>query len=72
MKKILVVDDDVDITTSVKNGIQPRGLWEDKFKDPKEALRSFSTGAYDAAILDISMPNLNGFELFREFKRMYD
>jgi two-component system, OmpR family, response regulator ChvI len=68
MKKILVVDDEPDITTSVMRGLQRRGLVVDSFNDPEEALKRFIPGAYDLAILDIKMPKLNGFELFREIR----
>ncbi|MFZ0895772.1 MAG: hypothetical protein WAZ77_14845 [Candidatus Nitrosopolaris sp.] len=36
--------------------------------DPQLALSEFKEGAYDLVILDYKMPNLNGFELYKERK----
>ena len=40
----------------------------DTFADPKEALTSFKAGVYDLLLLDIRMPNINGFELYERAK----
>ncbi len=37
----------------------------------KEALYAFKPDVYDLAILDIRIPGLNGFELYREIKNRY-
>lgn len=47
MKKILVVDDEPDITTSVKMGLQRHGLNVDTFNDTEVALKNFVSGVYD-------------------------
>jgi two-component system, OmpR family, response regulator ChvI len=39
------------------------------FNDPLLALRSFKPRYYDLVILDIRMPDMNGFELYREIRR---
>ena len=44
----------------------------DTFADPKEALTSFKAGVYDLLLLDIRMPNINGFELYKELKKIDD
>jgi two-component system, OmpR family, response regulator ChvI len=64
--KVLLVDDEPDIVTSVKLGLERRGLTVDAFDDPLVALREFKPNTYDFAILDIRMPKMNGFELYRE------
>lgn len=72
MSKILVVDDEPDITTSIKNGLQHHGFQVDVFNDPMKALSSFKPGEYDLLLLDIRMPKMNGFELYREIKKKND
>ncbi|TLX85220.1 MAG: response regulator [Thaumarchaeota archaeon] len=69
MKRILVVDDEPDITTSIKNGLERKGFDVDAYNDPLKALESFEPGTYDLLLIDIRMPKMNGFELYREIKK---
>jgi len=69
MKKILVVDDEPDITLSIKNGLKRKGFEVDAYNDPLKALDDFKPGVYDLLLIDIRMPKLNGFELYRELKK---
>ncbi|CUR52265.1 putative signal transduction response regulator [Nitrosotalea devaniterrae] len=69
MKKILVVDDEPDITTSIKNGLQRKGFEVDIYNDPTDALSNFKPDIYDLLLIDIRMPKMNGFELYREVKK---
>jgi DNA-binding response OmpR family regulator len=64
--RVLLVDDEPDIGTSVKLGLEKRGLIVNAYDDPQVALREFRPNTYDFAILDIRMPGMNGFELYRE------
>lgn len=68
-KRILVVDDEPDITASIKNGLTRNGFQVDTFNDPADALEKYSAGTYDLLLLDIRMPKMNGFELYREIKK---
>jgi two-component system, OmpR family, response regulator ChvI len=70
LKKILVVDDEEDITDSLKIGLERFGFNVDTFNDPQEALKKFKPKAYDVILLDIRMPKMNGFEAYREFTRI--
>jgi DNA-binding response OmpR family regulator len=67
--KILVVDDEPDITTSLKMGLERHGFQVDAYNDPRKALGDFKQGRYDMVFLDIRMPEMNGFELYRELKK---
>jgi two-component system, OmpR family, response regulator ChvI len=69
-KSILIVDDDQDITKLLKIGLEKRGYRVTTFNDPKDALSHFKEGIYDLLILDIRMPNMTGFELFRELRKI--
>jgi CheY-like chemotaxis protein len=79
--RILLVDDDPDILLTFKMCLEDdksrllgEGVKEqvDTFADPKEALSSFKAGVYDLLLVDIRMPNINGFELYEELKKMDD
>jgi DNA-binding response OmpR family regulator len=69
MKRIAIVDDEPDITTVLKRGLEHHGFAVDVFNDPQAALASFTPGHYDLMIIDIRMPKLNGFDLYRELKK---
>lgn len=68
--RILIVDDDNDVTTTFKAGLLMYGFGVDAFNDPKEALQAFKADTYDLLILDIRMPIMNGFELYRELEKI--
>jgi two-component system response regulator ChvI len=81
--RVLLVDDDPDILLTFKTGLEDdkdksRLLGEgvkvqvDTFADPKQALSSFKAGVYDLLLLDIRMPNINGFELYKELNKIDD
>lgn len=70
-KKILIVDDEADITFTLKEGIEKSGSFSvDTFNDPQLALSNFKSGYYDLLIIDIRMPNMTGFELYRKIREL--
>jgi len=71
-KRILVVDDEPDVNLALKEALEENGLKVDAFNDSLLALENFEAGSYDLLILDIRMPKMNGFELYKEIKRIDD
>src|SRR5579872_1850750 len=69
MKKILVVDDEPDITSSIKSGLEKKGFLVDVYNEPLKALSEFKPSIYDLLLIDIRMPKMNDFELYREIKK---
>jgi DNA-binding response OmpR family regulator len=69
-RRILVVDDEVDITLSLKTVLEGDQFQVDSFNDPVSAFNSFKVGLYELVILDIKMPKMNGFQLYREIKNI--
>jgi FixJ family two-component response regulator len=67
-KRILIVDDERDVGDSIKIVLKEYGLDADSFTDAIEALENFKPDFYDLVILDIRMPEVNGFELYDKFK----
>lgn len=68
-KRIMTVDDEEDVVFCLEKVLQETGLFEvDGFTDPQHALSSFRPGNYDLIILDIRMPKIDGFELYRKIK----
>jgi DNA-binding response OmpR family regulator len=69
MARIAVVDDERDIADILKRGLEQNGFKVDSFTDPELALRNFKPNTYDLMIIDIRMPKLNGFDLYRELRK---
>ena len=70
--KILVVDDEPDNASIFSMGLEDVGFKVDAFTDPLLALSKFKSQykKYELLILDIKMPNINGFELFEEIRKI--
>jgi CheY-like chemotaxis protein len=64
--KILVVDDEPDVTFTIKVILTSNGYQVDAFEDPEEALAQFNKETYFLAFLDIKMPKMNGFDLYKK------
>ena len=63
-KKILVIDDEPDLTYTLKNILEDNGFEVDLSNDPILALDNYQINFYDLVILDIKMPKMDGFELY--------
>lgn len=68
IKKILLVDNEVDITYALTNALENYGFNIVSFNDPILALNSYASNIYDLVILDIKMPKMDGFELYNKIK----
>ena len=71
-KKILVVDDETDIGTAMKIGLEDYGFKVDVYNDPVVALANYRPQEYDLLLFDVKMPGMSGFELFRRIKEVDD
>jgi|ERR671918_403825 DNA-binding response OmpR family regulator len=67
-KRIMVVDDEDDLTLFYRMSLEYYGFEVETFNDPRRALSSFKPDYYDLIILDIKMPYIDGFELYRKIK----
>src|SRR3989442_14709096 len=70
--RILLVDDEPDITTVFTLGLEDCGFKVDVFNDPMQALSGFKSGLYDLSVIDFKMPNMNGFEFYTEIRKIDD
>jgi DNA-binding response OmpR family regulator len=70
LKKILVVDNESDITFTLQSILEDNGFIVDTYTDPVIALRNFQPNSYDLILLDIKMPDMDGFELYNKMKEI--
>ena len=69
-KRILLVDDEGDVISLFKMVLEVNGFQVNAYTDPSAALSNFKPNLYDLALLDIKMTPLNGFELYKEMKKV--
>ncbi|MGZ8887626.1 MAG: response regulator [Nitrososphaeraceae archaeon] len=67
-KKISLVDDEPDVTYTIKKIVEDNGFKADSFNDPILALNYYKVNFYDLVILDIKMPTMDGFELYLKIR----
>ncbi len=69
---ILLVDNESDNTCVLSMGLEDAGFKVDAFNDPMLALSNFKPNFYALSILDINMPKMNGYELYKEIRKIDD
>jgi CheY-like chemotaxis protein len=69
-KRILLVDDEPDVCMAYQIVLEGAGYECTSYIDPVTALKEFKPSYYDLTILDIKMPNLNGFELCKKITKI--
>ena len=63
--KVLLVDDEKDFTASLSERMESRGLEVSVSSSGPEAIEQVSRESYDAVILDLAMPGMDGIETLR-------
>ncbi len=69
-RRILIVDDELDVNTVLKQVFEQSGFNADSYDDPILALENFKVGSYDIILLDIKMPEMDGLHLYQEMKKI--
>src|SRR6188474_1080576 len=67
-KRILLIDDEPDITFTIKDILEDNGFQVESFNDPILVLNYYKVSFYDLVILDIKMPKMDGFELYTKIR----
>ena len=69
MSRLLVADDEMRIRELIKKYAKFEGYEVEEAADGLETLEKFGAGEYDLVILDVMMPELDGFSVCREIRR---
>jgi len=67
--RLLVVEDDSKIASFVVNGLKQNGFAVDHASDGEKGLGLAQAVTYDAAVLDIMLPKLDGLSLLRRLRQ---
>lgn len=66
--RVLIVEDDLKIASFVTKGLQQSGFSVDHATDGEQGLRMALTDPYDAAVIDVMLPKLDGLELIQQLR----
>ena len=66
--RLLLVDDEKRFATAVRQGLEAEGLAVDLAHDGNEGLWMARSNDYDAIVLDILLPGLNGYRICAELR----
>ncbi|HYZ51595.1 MAG TPA: response regulator [Nitrososphaeraceae archaeon] len=69
-KRILMVDDETDVNYTFETVLEENGFVVDSFDNPVVALNNFKPDFYDLVLLDVKMPDMDGFKLYKEMKKI--
>jgi len=69
-RRILIVDDEPDITSSFEQALIDNGFEVEIANDSLLALKNFKEGSYDLLFIDIVMPEMDGFSLYEEIRKI--
>ncbi|MBU2102851.1 MAG: response regulator [Candidatus Omnitrophota bacterium] len=69
-KKILIVDDEPDIVQTVRYALEDEGYEVDSGASGEEGLRKLEEGKPDLILLDVLLPDQNGFHVAQKIKAM--
>jgi DNA-binding response OmpR family regulator len=69
-RKILIVDDEYDITFVFKIILEEKGFAVDIYNDPIIALSMYKPYYYDLVMIDLKLPRITGFELYNQLRKI--
>ncbi|MFA5200361.1 MAG: response regulator [Candidatus Omnitrophota bacterium] len=67
-KRILIIDDEADILMTTKLALESHGYEVDTAETGENWISKFDKQAVDLLLLDLRLPNKNGFQVAREIK----
>jgi len=69
MKRILIIEDDMDIAELERDYLQFNGYTTEIVQDGALGLKKAMTGLYDMIVVDLMLPQKDGFEIIREIRK---
>lgn len=69
MKRILIIEDDLDIAELERDYLQLNGYKAEIAQDGLIGMKKAASAAYDAVLVDLMLPNMDGFEIIKEIRK---
>ena len=69
MTRILIIEDEPDIATPLRDDLELEGYHVEVTEDGETGLRRLAESAFDLLLLDVMLPGIDGFELCRRLRR---
>lgn len=66
--RVLLLEDDVSLARSIRTAFEERGIFVNHFTEGAAALEAFGRTNYDIAVLDITLPDMDGFQVCRKIR----
>ena len=66
--RVLIVEDDDAIASPLAKGLEREGLSVDRVETGADALERSAAGSFDVVLLDLGLPDLDGFDVCRELR----
>lgn len=66
--RILIVEDEIDLLHALQKGLKNEGYAVDVTSDGEEALEFLSYNAYDLIVLDLNLPNVDGYTILSKVR----
>ncbi|CAM3482154.1 response regulator transcription factor [Arcobacter aquimarinus] len=70
--KILLIEDDLQMQKFIAEYLKDYGFDCNVFENPKDAIENFKKEDYELIILDLMLPDMDGFDLFKKLKSIKD
>ena len=67
--RVLIIEDDAQIASFVQKGLEEAGFAVDQVRDGQEGFAMATSNSYDALIVDIMVPNLDGISLVESLRK---
>ena len=69
--KALILDDDKEVCEFIASILEESGVAYEIFLDPLQVFSSMNGNSYDFAFIDIGLPNMDGLEFSKRFRKTY-
>ena len=72
MKRILIIEDDLDIAELERDYLQLNGYFAEIVQDGLQGLKMAVSGMYDVVVVDLMLPHKNGYEIIKEVRKTHE